>query len=472
MSQPTWIELPQWTEALAALNNKLPQLKYSLDKKDLSFYATDWTKFFQPQARLVVFPQSRDEVVEIVTWAREHRIPLVPSGGRTGLSGGAVAHRGEVVLSLEKMNKILEFNPVERTLRVQGGVTTAAVQEFARSQGLFYPVDFAAKESSHVAGNIATNAGGIRVLRYGSTRSWVRSLKVVTGKGELMHLGRGLIKDSSGPRLMDTFIGSEGIFGIIVEAELELTSPPPAWITTLLGISELKNVTQVFQHIRKVFTLSAFEFFSDLALAYVKKMHHYSSPFQAHYPWYVVLDVEKNLESDEESFLQELERLMEQGLVQDVTLAQSSEQAKQLWAYRERISESLAPYKPYKNDISVRISQVPDFLKDLDTIIKQHYQGFDVVWFGHIGDGNLHSNIVKPDLLSPEEFYQKAQAIDGQIMQLVHRYGGSVSAEHGIGLIKKPFLHLSKSREEIEALRTLKSFFDPDGVMNPGKVLD
>ncbi|MCX7675604.1 MAG: FAD-binding oxidoreductase, partial [Bdellovibrionaceae bacterium] len=200
--------------------------------------------------------------------------------------------------------------------------------------------------------------------------------------------------------------------------------------------------------------------------------HHYSSPFQAHYPWYVVLDVEKNLESDEESFLQELERLMEQGLVQDVTLAQSSEQAKQLWAYRERISESLAPYKPYKNDISVRISQVPDFLKDLDTIIKQHYQGFDVVWFGHIGDGNLHSNIVKPDLLSPEEFYQKAQAIDGQIMQLVHRYGGSVSAEHGIGLIKKPFLHLSKSREEIEALRTLKSFFDPDGVMNPGKVLD
>ena len=472
MSSLPWIELPHWNEAFATLTKSLPHLKWSMEEKDLSFYALDWTKFFIPQARMVCFPQSSQDVVDLVKWARHFRIPLVPSGGRTGLSGGAVAGRGEVILSLEKMNKILEFNPIERTVRVEGGVTTATLQEFARTQGLFYPVDFAAKESSHIAGNIATNAGGIRVLRYGSTRAWVRSLKIVTGKAEVMNLGRGLIKDSSGPRLMDVFIGSEGIFGVIVEAEMELTNPPPELLTVLLGISELEHLTQILQSLRRSFTLSAFEFFSELALTYVRKMHAFSAPFQKNYPWYVVLDLEQPQEVDSEHFLQELEQLMEQGLVQDAIVAQSSEQAKQLWAYRERISESLAPHKPYKNDISVRITQVPSFLKELEALIKQHYQGFDVVWFGHIGDGNLHSNIVKPEHLSPEEFYQKAQNIDAHIMQLVQRYEGSVSAEHGIGLIKKPFLHLSKSQEEIDVLRQLKKTFDPDGIMNPGKILD
>jgi len=375
------------------------------------------------------------------------------------------------VLSLERMNRVLDFDPVDRTLTVQAGTPLEAVQEAARGHGLQYPVDFAARGSCTIGGNIATNAGGIRVIRYGNTREWVAGLKVVTGAGEVLELNRGLVKNSSGYDLRHLFIGSEGTLGIVVEATLKLTDPVPQGSVMLLALPSFEVLMQVFAEFRARLHLEAFEFFTDVALRHVLA-HGGQAPFAGTYPYYVVTEFAGGDEATEAAAMAAFEHCMEQGWIVDGVISQSGAQAAQLWRLREGITESIARYTPYKNDVSVRISAMPAFLARAQALLGQAYPQYEVVWFGHIGDGNLHINVLKPADVDGAEFVAHCEQVTRLLAQALQEHGGSISAEHGIGLVKKPYLGSTRSPEEIALMRGIRRVFDPNGILNPGKLLD
>lgn len=446
--------------------------KIKTDSDSLNHYGKDWTTYFDIQASAILFPESSSEVQEIVKWAVKHQISLIPSGGRTGLSGAAVACHNEVVISFEKMNRILDFNEIDSIVTIQPGVITESLQQFAESKNLYYPVDFAARGSSQMGGNIATNAGGIKVIRYGLTRDWVMGLKVVTGTGEILELNNSLVKNATGPDLRHLFIGSEGIFGFIVEAEIKLAPPPPELQVLILGVPALDKVMEVYSKFKKSTKLVAFEMFSELALQKVLENTHLPRPFETVTPFYILAEIEAGDEISKNNILSTFELCMENEIVVDGALSQSPQQAKNFWRLREDISESLAKYSPYKNDISVRISKVPAFMNELDQVLKTAYPNWEVVWFGHIGDGNLHINILRPTGMKKEEFVQECRKVDLMIFQSVKNQKGSISAEHGVGLTKKSFLNYTRSESEIRILKEIKKTFDPFNIINPGKVID
>jgi FAD/FMN-containing dehydrogenase len=417
---------------------------------------------------VVFFPNNIEEVQKIIHIANQHQQVVIASGGRTGYSAGAVATNGEWIISMVRFNQITEFNAIDQTVKVGAGVITEQLQNFAEEKGLFYPVDFASSGSSHIAGNIATNAGGIRVLRYGLTRDYVLGLTVVTGAGEILHLNQGLVKNASGLDFRHLFIGSEGILGVVVEAEIKLIQAPPNQAVMLLALSSLEAVMSVFALARQSLTLSSFEFFSDRSLLRVMTHRQFDNPFEELHPFYVLLE----FDDDEAAAMQVFESGMEAEWVSDGIIAQSIDQAKQLWQYREGISESIAHFTPYKNDISVKVSKVPDFMQQLEDVLAHEYPNFETIWFGHIGDGNLHLNILKPENMPTTGFKQQCEAVNQHVYGLIAEFEGSISAEHGVGLIKKPFLPYSKSAVEIKLMQAVKQVFDPNGVMNRGKVVD
>lgn len=458
-------------ETSRIIQERLPELRCSVEPDDLAHYGRDWTRQREPAPSLIVWPRSTEEVSALVALANELAIPLVPSGGRTGLSGGAVAADGEVVVSLERMNQILEFDPVDRQMRVQAGVITEQIQRAAEEHGLFYPVDFASAGSSQIGGNLATNAGGIKVFRYGLSRQWVDGLVVVTGRGETLSLNQGLIKNATGYDLRHLFVGSEGTLGIIVEATLRLAPKPPLQAVLVVGTPDMASVMQVLERFRTSVTLSAFEMFSERALAKVVAHTDARRPFETMSSHYVLMEFDAPDERAETEALSTFEACMESGLVVDGVISQSETQAAELWRLREDISETIARYTPYKNDLSVRVSKVPDFMADLDRIVSDRYPDFEVLWYGHIADGNLHLNVLKPEDMPPGDFQAACEQVNELVFQAVKRYDGSVSAEHGVGTLKRPYLPYSRSPEEIEYLRRLKSVFDPKGIMNPGKLV-
>jgi len=457
--------------ALADLSSRLPELRLLTEPGDLEHYGRDWTRRWTPAPLAIALPASVEDVQEIVRWANHHRVAVVPSGGRTGLSGGAVAANGELVLSLARMNRVLDFDAVDRTLTVQPGIALEAVHTAAREHGLIYPVDFAARGSCSIGGNIATNAGGIRVIRYGNTREWIAGLKVVTGSGELLDLNRGLIKNSSGYDFRQLMIGSEGTLGIVVQATLRLTDPPPASQVMLLALPDMHALMQVFALFRAQLSLQAFEFFTDVALKHVLA-HGAQRAIEGDYPYYVVTEFDAADERAQEAALAAFEQGVEQGLIADGVMAQSDAQAAALWRLREGITESLAQHKPYKNDVSVRIGALPAFLQDMQALLAREYPHMEVVWFGHIGDGNLHINVLKPASLSDVDFIAQCEHVTKLLAETLHRHGGSISAEHGIGLVKRAYLESTRSAAEIALMRHVKTVFDPNGILNPGKLFE
>ena len=455
--------------ALAELAARLPSLRLLTEPSDLEHYGRDWTRRWTPAPLAIALPASVEEVQAIVAWANACGVALVPSGGRTGLSGGAVAAHGELVLSLERMNRVLGFDAIDRTLTVQAGITLQAAHDAARGHGLIYPVDFAARGSCSIGGNIATNAGGIRVIRYGNTREWIAGLKVVAGNGELLELNRGLIKNSSGYDLRHLTIGSEGTLGIVVEATLRLTDPPPPSQVMLLALPDMAALMQVFALFRARLKLQAFEFFTDVALRHVLA-HGAQRAIDGDYPFYVVTEFDAPDEADQDAALAAFEQGVNDGWIADGVIAQSEAQAAALWRLREGITESLAPRKPYKNDISLRIGALPPFLEEIQALLSREYPHFEVVWFGHIGDGNLHINVLKPDGLADADFIAQCEQVTKLLASALQRHGGSISAEHGIGLVKKPYLEGTRSAAEIALMRGVKQVFDPRGILNPGKL--
>ena len=443
-----------------------------IDSESLEHWGKDWTKHFAPAAAAIISPKTTEQVQAIVLLANEHNVVLTPSGGRTGLSAGGVAANGEIVVSMDKMNHIGQFYPADRMVEIEAGVVTEQLQQFAESKDLYYPVDFASAGSSQIGGNIGTNAGGIKVIRYGMTRQWIMGLTVITGKGDILQLNRGMVKNATGYDLRQLFIGSEGTLGLVTHAQIKLERQPQDLNVMVLGMDSFNDVMNVLSAFQAKIDLTAFEFFDDVAIDKLMAHGQVQEPFESRTKFYTLLEFEAPYEPIMDKAMAIFEECMEQGWVVDGVMSQSLAQAEELWKLREYISETISVFTPYKNDVSVLISYVPEFIAEIDHIVSSNYPDFEVCWFGHIGDGNLHLNILKPANMSKDDFFSECQIVNKYVFETVQKYGGSVSAEHGVGMTKKPYLNYSRSETEIEYLRAVKKVFDPNNIMNRGKIFD
>ncbi|OFZ19255.1 MAG: FAD-linked oxidase [Bdellovibrionales bacterium GWB1_55_8] len=442
---------------------------------DLETYGRDWTRVYPAQPSLIAFPRTTDEVARLLRLCSKHSVAVVPSGGRTGLAGGAVASNGEVVISLDRMNRMGPVDTLAQTVRVQAGAITEAVHRHCETSGLTWPVDFASKGSSQVGGNIATNAGGVKVIKYGSTRQWVLGLEVVTMDGTILELNGALEKNNTGADLKQLFIGSEGTLGVITEATLKLTRVPGDLDVFFFALSDMGAVLRLFLEARRApFTLMAFETMSANCLEQSARHFGLKKPLETDAQAYVLMEVERPVSSNAGELLEQwLTDLFEKELVLDGTKAQSPREARELWMLREGVAEAL--YQKaflHKNDIAVPVSELEPFVREMDALFRERHSDFEVAVWGHIGDGNLHINTLKPDAVSKVEFMKRCHEADQALFEIVRSHHGSVSAEHGIGLLKKDALHFTRTADELRYLRLLKSAFDPKGLLNPGKIFD
>jgi FAD/FMN-containing dehydrogenase len=473
----------------AALIDALGSDGLVTEGSDLAYYGTDrcqgdWT--IAPA--FIALPRTIEQVQAVVRACAAHGAAIVPSGGRTGLAGAASATGGEVVLSLERMSRILEVDPAARTLRCEAGAVIETVHHAAAAHGLAYPVDWAAKGSAQVGGSISTNAGGVKVLRYGLTRDWVLGLRVVVASGECLRLGGALVKNNTGYDLRQLFIGAEGTLGIIVEATLRLTAPPPGVVVALCAVPDEGRVLELFARVqRHGLVLQAFECFDASCLRLVLEHRASSStgsgsgagvgPFDPPSPQHALIEVEvpqpgaEAREATQDALAECLAAAQEAGTIADAVLAQSTQQAKELWALREDTSESMHRHRPHKSDVAVPVAVLPKFLAEWKALVARELPGVEAVVFGHIGDGNLHLNILRAPGEDPAAFVARCKAFDAKSYALVAAHEGSVSAEHGIGLLKREYLGFSRSPGELAMMRAIKQALDPQGIFNPGKVL-
>jgi len=437
----------------------------STDASDLVHYGRDWTRAFAPDPCAVCWPRSAEAVAAVVRACRAHGVAIVPSGGRTGLAGGAVAMRGELVLSLERMRAIDPVDVLNRSVRAEAGVVHQALQDHCRPFGLWWPVDLAAKGSATIGGNLATNAGGVKVLRYGHARRWVLGVEAVTAAGEVLRCGGALHKDNSGYALAQLLVGSEGTLAIVTAATLSLVPLPPPCDVALVACRGLGDVLALFAAAQRVgIALQAFEYLSDLCLQAVA--HHIGrAPPVVAAPAYALVEAERG-GCDLAGWL------ADQPTVCDGTVAADPAQAARLWQWRERITESLQPRRPHKNDVAVPVSALPAFATAVEALIDRTRPGWQVALFGHVGDGNLHINTLAPAGIDDAAFGADCAAVDDALYQIVAAHRGSISAEHGIGLAKKRWLGVGRSDADLAALRAVKRALDPTGLLNPGKILD
>ena len=454
--------------------NLKESIVFSLSDEDRENYGRDWTQFSVPNPPVVLFPKSTSQVSSILKLCNAMDLEVVPSGGRTGLAGGAVAANAEIVLSLQKMNRIHEIDPFSRTVRVEAGAITEAVHEHCAASKLQWPVDFASKGSSQIGGNLATNAGGLRVIRYGHTRNWVQSIEVVLMSGEVVELNGPLEKNNAGYDLRHLLIGSEGTLGIITQATLRLTASRPECELIFLGASTMQDVLKILNQLRSVpgIQIQAFECLTRACLESVCSHRAIEEPFERASDFYVLCEYERHeslgLREEIES---SLVQLLEKGIARDGALAQSSADSKKFWAYREGITESLrARGQIYKNDLAVPISKLEAFTSTLLEMAPTLYPQCELFVFGHLGDGNLHVNVLRGPHLDSDSFVEMCEQANTPLFKLIQSLQGSIAAEHGIGLLKRDFLNFSRSPLEIEILRGIKKVFDPKGLLNPGKI--
>ena len=456
------------TNFIASLQKDFPTGFFSNDPHDLEHFGTDWTKVHPPKPSAVVFPRSTQEVSDFLKACHKNKMAVVPSGGRTGLAGGAVAANGEVVLSLSKMNKIGAVDLLSLTLPVEAGAVTEAVHQHCEPHGLTWPVDFGSKGSSCVGGNISTNAGGINVIRYGMTRQWVLGLTVVLMDGSILRLNGSLEKNNTGLDLKHLFIGSEGTLGVVTEAVLKLAPIPKNTSLFFFGTKDFNQVFLLLESIRKEgFEIFAFEAFSRNCFDSTTKSHGIRSPFSDHHKQYVLAELRG------EDFDAWLEKIFEKEIVVEGVEAKSQEEKRSFWKSRETISESLRVHgELHTSDISVPINKLKSFIHEWEKIFLQSFPDWEMFIFGHFGDGNLHIHALKPASMSQKDFLLQNHKVEEVLFALVQKYEGSISAEHGIGLLKKEALGLSKSPEEIRIMKGIKKVLDPLGLLNPGKVFD
>ena len=438
----------------------------------MAFYGKDSCKEFDPNPAVIVFPETIEHVSKILAACNERGIAVVPSGGRTGYSGGATATNQELVLSLSRMNKILSFSEESSLLTCQAGVTTETIQKKAEQEGLYFGVDIPSKGSSQIGGNVATNAGGIRVIRHGLTRDWVVGLKVVLANGEMLSLNGELIKNQTGYDFRHLFIGSEGTLGVIVEVTVRLKPQPKESVVALVAADQSERFFGVLAAFnKKGIPINVFEYIDDASMQLVIKHKKKREPFLKSYPHYCLIDFEATDVIQKDTAQNIFSESLEVGILQDVVIADSAKHVTDLYAYRDAISESIREnFFPHKYDISGPVHSFAGFIYEIRLLLNYYFQECAAFYFGHIGDGNLHISLIKPETMSSEAFHTLCKQADEKVFSLISKFGGSISAEHGIGLLRKPYLTLSRTEQEIALMRQIKGAFDPKGILNPGKI--
>ena len=445
---------------------------------DMSAYLADWRGRYRGAATCVVRPASTAAVAAVVRACAEAAMPIVPQGGNTGLCGAATpAGDGHaVVVSLTRLNRVRQIDTANNTMTVEAGCVLATLQAAAAQAGRLFPLSLAAEGSCQIGGNLSTNAGGVQVLRYGNARDLTLGLEVVLASGEIWDGLRGLRKDNTGYDLKHLFIGAEGTLGIITAAVLKLFPLPRANATAWLAIASPAAAVRLLADLQARFasTLTACELVSDVALGLVRQHIPGPHPALSASPWHLLIELSAGGDEGElrEALGALLAEALASGTISDAVLAQSGEQARRLWAMRENIGEAQRiDGLSIKHDVSVPISRIPEFVERADQALTEAFPGLRIVAFGHIGDGNLHYNQSQAAVGRSAAFLAAQPAVNRIVHDLVDELGGSISAEHGIGQLKRDELLRYKSPVEIEMMRAIKRVLDPQGLMNPGKVL-
>ena len=450
-----------------------------LTEGDLSAWEQDWRKRYRGRALAVVRPGSTQEVAAVMRACAAHATPLVPQGGNTGLVGGSVpdASGTQVLLNLGRMNRVRELDSSNLTLTVEAGCILQTVQETAAARRLLFPLSLAAEGSCTIGGNLASNAGDTQVLRYGNARDLCLGLEVVTASGEIWNGLAGLRKDNTGYDLRDLFIGSEGTLGIITAATLKLYPEPAAVMTALATLPSMASAVELLQlaQARLGPGLTGFEVMNAFSLALVRQhFPQLRQPLPAA-PWTVLLE-QSDTESEAHArglFEGLLEAALEAGLITDAAVAETLEQSHAMWHLRESIPLAQAEEGlNVKHDISLPVSRIPAFVAETDHLLQAAYPGLRLVNFGHLGDGNLHYNVQAPTGHSAAEFLQAhEQSVNALVYDGVSAHCGSISAEHGVGSLKRDELARRKSPVALGMMRAIKSALDPAGLLNPGRML-
>jgi FAD/FMN-containing dehydrogenase len=443
------------------------------DPAEIEPFVNDWRGRYRGVANCVVCPANTAQVAAVVKACLASRTPMVPQGGNTGHCGAATPDSSgtAVLLNLSRLNRIIAVDAKNSTISVDAGCTLAAVQEAARAEGRLFPLSLAAEGSCQIGGNLSTNAGGVQVLRYGNTRDLTLGLEVVLPSGEIWDGMRHLRKDNTGYDLKQLFIGAEGTLGIITAAVLKLYPVPKTQTTCWLSVATASLAVDLLNVAKSRFDaqLTAFELISEASLALVlRHIPGARRPTQTT-PWYVLAEFSDSLPNEVENWLGEM---LADAVLIDATLARSESQAHALWALREQISEAQKrDGVSIKHDVSLPVSSVAEFLSVADAALQKAYPGIRVIAFGHLGDGNLHFNLSQADTRDNAAFIASQTAVNRLVHDMVDALNGSISAEHGIGQLKRDELRRYKSPLELAMMRSIKNAFDPLGLMNPGKIL-
>ena len=442
---------------------------------DLAPYCTDWRGRYTGKASCVVLPGTTDEVAAVVRICAEAGTPVVPQGGNTGLCGGATPIGGEVVVNLRRMNRIRGIDADNNSITVEAGCTLHAVQEAAKAADRLFPLSLAAEGSATIGGNLATNAGGVQVLRYGNARELTLGLEVVLADGRIWNGLRALRKDNTGYDLKHLFIGAEGTLGLITAATLKLFPRPRAQATAWAAVPDPAAAVSLLGRLRDTAgdNVTAFEIVGGPALELVlRHIPNARDPLAGKPAWQVLIELSGARDDLSASLEQALQEATADGLVDDAALAASEAQTAALWALRENVSEAQKiEGVSIKHDIAVPVSRIAEFIARADTALLKAFPQVRIVCFGHIGDGNLHYNQSRPDAQSNVEFIAQTDAVNRIVHDLVHELGGSISAEHGLGQLKREEVLRYKSETEMGLMRAVKQALDPRGLMNPGKLL-
>ena len=449
------------------------------DPADMAPFLTDWRGLWTGRARAVVQPDSTADVAALVRWCAERRVPIVPQGGNTGMSGGATPDGSgdAIVLSLARLNRIRAIDTVNDSITVEAGCVLQAVQDAADHADRYFPLSLAAEGSCTIGGNLACNAGGTGVLRYGMARDLCLGLEVVTADGEIWDGLRGLRKDNSGYDLRDLFIGSEGTLGIITAAVLKLHPRPLARATAFVALQSPASALELLGLVRRRHqsALSAFELLSETCLSLVVEHRPGARrPLGAGAPWYVLIEFSGF--ADEESLRADLEAVLmaglDTGIVLDAAIAESLSQSAAFWAIREGISEAQGAIgKTIKHDIAVPVSAIGRFLDQADAAVARRWPGARQVTFGHVGDGNLHYNFSPAPGQDGAAFMAMQDNLNALVHDIVVAHGGTISAEHGLGVLRRDEAARLKSPVELRLQHKIKQALDPLGILNPGKVI-
>lgn len=463
----------------ALLIEQLGQDAVQTDPADIAPWLTDWRNIYSGQAQAVVRPTTVEQVAACLRLCNEHKIPVVPRGGNTGLCGGATpsASASNVILSLDRMNRIRSIDTLGNTLVADAGCILGNLRRAAQDAGRMLPLSLAAEDSSQIGGNVATNAGGVNVVRYGMARELVLGIEAVLPNGDIFNGLRTLRKDNTGYDLKQLFIGSEGTLGVITGVALKLEALTTVRSVVLAAVNSPQQALELFELLFGICgpRLQAFEFFTDqcldLTLAQVDGIQQ---PFAQRHPAYVLVELADTADADSLEALLEraIGEALERELCQDAIVSASLSQLHALWRLREEISEAQRADGPHlKHDISLPIQDIPAFMVSGESRLRQAYPDCRLFVFGHFGDGNLHYNVSRPAGADKSWAATHEHAVADLIFDEVASYGGSISAEHGIGQLKRDAFLRLKAPVQLELMSRIKRLLDPNGIMNPGKLL-